>query len=129
MEERLNKTFYKIELYLIKTMPIVMCCISLFGTTLSYYDIDIPFLSYIGGISLLEILFMYSSSIVFRFCIYHRLPIHYLSIVWIVNIIDEYYKIPINDKNFMLLHLIIAGITILLMLYFKFKLKWNICKQ
>ena len=106
-----------------------MCCISLLGTTLSYYDVDIPFLSYIGGISLLEILFMYSSSIVFRFCIYHRLPIHYLSINWILNTIDEYIGIPMANKPLLILYVIIAGITILLMLYFKFKLKWNICKQ
>ena len=54
----LNKTLYRVELYLIKTMPIVMCCIAILSTTLSYYDIDIPILSYIGGVSLLELLFM-----------------------------------------------------------------------
>ena len=121
--EMLNKTLYRVELYLIKTMPIVMCCIAILSTTLSYYDIDIPILSYIGGVSLLELLFMYVSSFEFKFCIYHRLPIHYLTIIWIVNIVDEFFRIPVTDKEFMLIHLIVAGIFIILMLYFKQSLK------
>lgn len=121
--EMLNKTLYRVELYLIKTMPIVMCCIAILSTTLSYYDIDIPILSYIGGVSLLELLFMYVSSFAFKFCIYHRLPIHYLTIIWIVNIVDEFFRIPVTDKEFMLIHLIVAGIFIILMLYFKQSLK------
>lgn len=104
-------------------MPIVMCCIAILSTTLSYYDIDIPILSYIGGVSLLELLFMYVSSFAFKFCIYHRLPIHYLTIIWIVNIVDEFFRIPVTDKEFMLIHLIVAGIFIILMLYFKQSLK------
>ena len=121
--EMLNKTLYRVELYLIKTMPIVMCCIAILSTTLSYYDIDIPILSYIGGVSLLELLFMYVSSFAFKFCIYHRLPIHYLTIIWIVNLVDEFFRIPVTDKEFMLIHLIVAGIFIILMLYFKQSLK------
>ena len=128
-EEKLSKTLYKLELYLIKTTPIIMSCVCLSNTILSYNGIDLTILSYIGGTSLLELMFLYLSSYVFKFCIYHRLPIHYLSINWIINVIDEYIGIPIANKPLLILYVIIAGITILLMLYFKFKLKWNICKQ
>lgn len=128
-EEKLNKTWYKIELYLIKNIPVVMACICLSNTILSYNGIDLTILSYIGGTSLLELMFLYVSSYVFKFCIYHRLPIHYLSINWIINVIDEYIGIQIANKSLLMLYVIIAGITIILMLYFKFKLKWNICKQ
>ena len=128
-EERLNKTLYKLELYLIKNIPVIMACICLSNTILSYNGIDLTILSYIGGTSLLELMFLYLSSYVFKFCIYHRLPIHYLSVNWIINVIDEYIGIPMANKPLLILYIIIAGITILLMLYFKFKLKWNICKQ
>lgn len=128
-EEKLNKTLYKLELYLIKNIPVIMACICLSNTILSYNGIDLTILSYIGGTSLLELMFLYVSSYVFKFCIYHRLPIHYLSVNWILNTIDEYIGIPIANKPLLILYVIIAGITILLMLYFKFKLKWNICKQ
>ena len=128
-EEKLNKTLYKLELYLIKNIPVVMACICLSNTILSYNGIDLTILSYIGGTSLLELIFLYVSSYVFKFCIYHRLPIHYLSINWILNTIDEYIGIPMANKPLLILYVIIAGITIILMLYFKFKLKWNICKR
>ena len=128
-EEKLNKTLYKLELYLIKNIPVIMACICLSNTILSYNGIDLTILSYIGGTSVLELMFLYVSSYVFKFCIYHRLPIHYLSINWILNTIDEYIGIPMANKPLLILYVIIAGITVLLMLYFKFKLKWNICKQ
>lgn len=128
-EERLNKYLYKAELYLIRNIPLVMACIYLLNTILSYFNIDVPLLSYIAGTSLLELIFLYLSSYVFKFCIYHRLPIHYITINWILNIIDMYIGIPVSDKEILSIYLAIAGITILLMLYFKFKLKWNICKQ
>lgn len=122
-EEKLNKIFYRIELYLIKTIPIAIALIALLNTILSYFYIEVPLLSYIGGVSLFELMFLYLSSYVFKFCIYHRLPIHYITINWLLNIYDYYIGIPLNNKNIFLMYMIIAGITILLILYFKFKKK------
>lgn len=122
-EEKLNKIFYRIELYLIKTIPIVIALIALLNTILSYLYIEVPLLSYIGGVSLFELMFLYLSSYVFRFCVYHRLPIHYITINWLLNIYDYYIGIPLSNKNLFLMYMIITGITILLILYFKFKKK------
>ena len=122
-EEKLNKIFYRIELYLIKTIPIVIALIALLNTILSYFYIEVPLLSYIGGVSLFELMFLYLSSYVFKFCVYHRLPIHYITINWLLNIYDYYIGIPLSNKNLFLMYMIIAGITILLILYFKFKKK------
>ena len=122
-EEKLNKIFYRIELYLIKTIPIVIALIALLNTILSYFYIEVPLLSYIGGVSLFELMFLYLSSYVFKFCVYHRLPIHYITINWLLNIYDYYIGIPLNNKNLFLTYMIISGITILLILYFKFKKK------
>lgn len=122
-EERLTKTLYRIELYLIKITPMLMAAGYLLNTILSYFGIDVPILSYLVGTSILNLIFLYLSSYVFQFCFYHRLPIHYITLNWILNIIDYNIAIPLNDRNLFLLYMIIAGITILLILYFKFKKK------
>lgn len=122
-EEKLNKIFYRIELYLIKTIPIAIALIALLNTILSYFYIEVPLLSYIGGVSLFELIFLYLSSYVFKFCVYHRLPIHYITINWLLNIYDYYIGISLSNKNLFLMYMIITGITILLILYFKFKKK------
>ena len=123
MEEKLVKALYRLELYLIKTIPIVISCIYLLNTILSYFYIDVQILSYIGGTSLFTIMFLYLSSYVFKFCVYHRLPIHYITINLLLNIYDYYIGIPLSNKNLFLMYMIITGITILLILYFKFKKK------
>ena len=116
--ERLrNKRLYKIELYLIKIIPMIIALIYLSNTILSYFNIDIPLLSYLGGVSVLELLFLYISSIVFRFCIYHRLFIHYIIINWLINIYDYYIGIALNDKNMFLVYMIIAGVFIFILLF------------
>ena len=74
VEESLrSKTLYKIEIGLLKIIPMILAGIYLSNTILSYFlNIDLIVLSYIGGISLLPLIFLYLSSYVFRFCIYHR---------------------------------------------------------
>lgn len=92
-----NKSLYKIELYLLKVMPMLLAAIYLINTVLSYYDIILPVLSYIGGLSLIPLVFMYISSYVFRFCSYHRMFLHYIVINDLINLVDYYYTLPISD--------------------------------
>jgi len=119
-EERLNKTLYRIELYLIKVIPMILSGIALLNTVLSYLFIDVPLLSYLGGVSVLTIAFLYTSSYVFRFCAYHRMFIHYITINWILNIIDYYIGIPLSNKGLFMLYMIITGIALFLILWLKF---------
>ena len=117
-EEKLrSKCLYKIELYLIKVIPMIISLVFLLNTILSYFYIEVPLLSYIGGISLLPLLFLYISSYVFRFCLYHRLFLHYISLNWVLNIIDYYWGIPISDKGLFLLYMIITGVFLFFILY------------
>lgn len=124
MDENLkNKTLYKWELISIKTIPMILAAVSLLNILLSYFDIDVPLLSYIGGISLLPLIFLYLSSVVFRFCVYHRLFLHYVSLNWILNIVDYYIGIPVSNKNMFLIYIIITGVFLFLILYFHQKCK------
>lgn len=112
-----NKDLYKIELYLLKVMPMLLAAIYLVNTVLSYYDIIIPVLSYIGGLSFIPLVFMYVSSYVFRFCSYHRMFLHYIVINDLINLADYYYTLPISDWELFILYMSIAGISLFIILY------------
>lgn len=77
-EANLSKPLYKIELYLLKVIPMVMAALCLANTTLFYFGIDATILTYMEGVSFLTLGFLYLSSYVFRFCAYHRMFLHYI---------------------------------------------------
>ena len=112
-----SKHLYKIELWLIKIIPFVLAIVCFVNTTLSYLRIDIPFLSYLGSTALLPLIFLYVSSYVFNFCLFHRLPLHYIAINWILNVFDEYIGIPLSNRDLYSVYLIIAFIFIILLVY------------
>lgn len=117
MEVKPSVKLYKIELYLLKIIPMLLALINFINIVLSFNDIDIPLLSYIGGISFIPLVFLYISSYVFKFCEYHRMFLHYVVICNLINIYDYYIGIPITNKSLLILHLIIAGICLIIILY------------
>ena len=112
-----NRDLYKIELNLLKVMPMLLAAIYLVNTVLSYYDIVVLALSYIGGLSFIPLVFMYISSYVFRFCSYHRMFLHYIVINDLINLIDYHYTLPISDWELLILHMSIAGVSLFIILY------------
>lgn len=121
----IEKDLYKLELLLIKSLPLGIALCYLLNTILSYFKIDAPILSYLGGMSILPIVFILVSSFVFKFCIYHRLPIYYIIVSDIINYYDLYVGIPISNRGLLILNMIIAGIFIILIVFTKAK----ICKN
>lgn len=117
MVERPNVELYKVELYLLKIIPILLAGIHLANTVLSYYGIDIILFSYIGSVSLILLIFLYISSYVFKFCEYHRMFLHYIVVNNAINIYDYYVGISITAKELLAIHLIIAGICLIIILY------------
>lgn len=118
VEEKLrSKRLYKIELLLLKLIPMILAFTALLNSILSYFGIDLYILSYIGGISVFTMVFLYLSSYVFKFCEYHRMFLHYVVITWIINIIDYYIGIPITDLEYLCLQMIVAGVSLFIILY------------
>ena len=113
----MNKRMYKLELLCVKYVPIIIAFIVLINAILVRYDLYIEELSYIAGTSFLTLIPMYISSIVYKFCKYHRMFIHYILTYKIVATIDMYIGIPLDDSNLLILYLIIAGIFAFLALY------------
>ena len=63
-----NKIIYKIELGLLKIIPMLMAFMCVLNSVLSYFSIDTCILSYLGGTSILTLILLYISSYTFKFC-------------------------------------------------------------
>lgn len=122
----MNKVLYKICLIMIKAIPMCIAFVYLLNTLLSYFDIDLPILSTIGGTSMLTLLLLYVLSITFKFCLYHRMFLHYILIENIITYIDYYTKSTLcTDRELFVLNSIIADICLFVILILKFKCKKN----
>lgn len=60
-----SKNLYKVELYLLKIMPMVIALAYLVNTVSSYFGVDIPILASKGQGIILPFLFAYIISILF----------------------------------------------------------------
>lgn len=116
-----KKRIYRYELLLIKLIPIIFSVLFVLNSVLSWFGIDWEIFSHLVGVSFLSILLMYISSIVFKFCAYHRVFIHYITINWILSIIDWYTELFDNRRDFLLLVVIAAGIAIFAAIILKIK--------
>lgn len=122
---RRNKLLYKVEILVLKILPMLLSLLYLIGTILNCFNIDVSLISYLSGVSLIPLLFMYLSSYVFRFCEYHRMFLHYIAFNMIINCIDWYICIPLNNKEFLTLFLIISCIFLFVILYLYLKSRSN----
>ena len=124
----ISKYLYKIVLYLIKVIPVITSALILANTILSYFNIDLEIFSHLCGVSVFTILFFYLTSIAFKFCIYHRMFIHYITLNWLLNLYDYYIGIPLNDLHLLYLYLTITGIFLFVILY-EYTNKRSLCKN
>lgn len=120
VEKQVDKLLYKLELYLIKIIPLLLAICYFINTILSYFNIDTIIPSLIGGVSLLPLLFLYISSYTFKFCTYHRLSLHYILIIDIINYYDYSVGLNVTSKVYVMLHSMLFLILIILIIYFKF---------
>lgn len=99
----------------------LIALIHLCNVIFSYFNIDLPILSYVGGISFIPLIFMYLSSYVFQFCEYHRMFLHYVVIDNLICIYDLYIGIPIEDLEMLKIHISVLGICLFVILYLYLK--------
>lgn len=122
-EERqnLNKALYKIELCLVKIIPIIISILYLTNIILSYFYIDNCLISVIGSVSVLTWLFLYISSHVFRFCKWHRSLLWYIAFNESCAWIDYKIGIPLSNENLFLFMIFMSGLFLLITIYLRFK--------
>lgn len=119
----------KIFLIMLKTIPILLASISFINTLLNILGIKIMFLTNISFISVLPLIFLYMASYVFQFCAYHRMFLHYLSFILLLNTIDLYWIIPISRMNCVIIFMIITFIFLIITLYKYLKSKRHVDKN
>ena len=117
-EESLSRSLHKLVLYSVKVIPVIISCVYVLNTVLSYFGIDLPLFAYI--VQYLFIAFMYLASYAFRFCSWHRMFIHYIATVFTLNIVDYHFGLPISDRGLLLFYCILTGVFILVTVYLRF---------
>lgn len=116
VESSRNKILYKIEIYLLKILPALIACIYLINIFLSYFCIEIKALNYLGHLSIIPMIFIFISSYVFKFCEYHRVPLYYIIVNNTISIIDLYLGIPVTNYELLMIHSLIAGLSIIIII-------------
>ena len=119
-EKYLNINLYRVFLLVTKIIPMLLAGIHAINSIGSYFEIEIKLLNYIGGISIPFIIYLYIASYTFKLCSYYRMFLHYTVIISIINIIDYYICIPINDFEIMMIYSVITILVMFIILYLKF---------
>ena len=122
-EEKLEERNVKHKSYLIllKYIPHFASLMYIVYTIFQFLDVDLIILGYFINISITSWFFMMLSSIVFRFCYVHRLPLYYILINELTTVIDTYIEIPISVNKLLGLHLIFIGLLIFGYTYYYLK--------
>ena len=129
MDAELIRNF-KLIMLILKYIPLVLAVLTFLMLLLQIYSPYIIVLGYFGGTSFLSLLFFYLSSYVFRFCEYHRMPLHYLTIVTIISLVDLFIGIPISFLSLIIIHISLFISLIISIIYFKYgKFKKFNCKR
>ena len=121
MVENLRKSNYKLHLFIVKISPYILAIIYALNVLLAYFYIETTWAGYIGHLSLIPAFSLISQSFVLKFCVYHRLPIYYILVNDAINTYDYFYGIPIEDKGWLLMHIILIWIVLFLIVYFYVK--------
>ena len=112
-----NKTLFRSILIFLRVIPMVLALVELINTTLGLLGISGYILTRIGGISLIPFIFVYLSSWVFGFCLYHRLFLYYILVNHIITNYDYFIGIPLDDFWMAGVYSLVAGTFSFLILY------------
>lgn len=98
-----TKELYKADLFLLKLLPFIMAVSHVISTYCALLELNtgiifaMQIISHYLGLVLAPMMFMYISSKVFQFCNYHRMFIHYILILELMNVTNWYFKVPISN--------------------------------
>ena len=121
MEEnqKLNRKLLIIFKWSLKLIPMILAGLQGLNTIISYFGIHIKAFAHCFVFCLIG--FVYIASYLLKFCEYHRMFLHYIVIIYIINCIDYYIGIPIDDYDLLILYSIITIISLFIILYLKIK--------
>ena len=119
VEEKLSLKLVKLFRVYLKLIPIVLAIASFGNCVLAYLDIQVKLLAHLFVFLLIS--FIYVASYVLKFCEYHRVSLHYIVAIYIINCYDYYIGIPIDYIELFMIYSIITFIAIVIGIYLKLK--------
>lgn len=121
LKVNINKHIYKLFLGVTKYTPTILALTQIIGLVLNYFGIKSDLISCFGGVSIIFIILLFIMSYVFKFCYIFRIPLYYMIIITIINIMDYIIVFPITTLILFRLHTIIIGIFLLAFVYCMYK--------
>ena len=107
-----NKNLYKIFLIVIKYIPTFLAILKLATLIANYLKVRLFILTCLGGTSMIMLLVLYLISYIFKFCLTHRLPLHYVTTVSVLTMLDYYLGSSISALTSYRVYLMLSGIFI-----------------
>lgn len=132
-----TKNLYKLDLFLLKLLPIIMAIshiIATYGATIQANEdviLTIQIISHYLGLVIAPVAFMFISSHVFQFCNYHRMFMYYIITIDLMNVTNWYFYIPISNELYMRIQdiITIVFLSIALIMYIKKRKQIRLCKK
>ena len=116
--ERRNKLQYKLLMGALKVIPMLLALCEVLNTIFDLAGIFVPWFTLIGGTSFFTLGFLYLASCVFKFCIYHRMFLHYILVNNIICGIDFIVGLPVNITTLIAIFAVNLCVFLFLILYF-----------
>lgn len=112
-EEKLRSNlFHKIFLIILKYIPHLNALMYIIYTILSINGIDNNIFGCIFHMSVMSWIFLFISSLIFKYCWVHRLPLYYILLNESITCIDYYIGIPLKDFHIITIHVLLIAFVI-----------------
>ena len=124
MDDKINRKFlYKVFLITLKVVPYLIAVCYIAFTLGCFLGVEMNAMGYFASCSILTWLVLYISSFVFGFCAYHRVPLYYVLLNDVLNVVDTYIGLPVETGSLFLLHMVLLGVMLLLYVFLRLKAK------
>lgn len=117
MGEELKLSKYKIFLIILKFIPLILAILEFLHSVLVLFGYNSILIRYLGGISLIPILFIYIAADVFQFCAYHKMFIYYIVIIEFISFLDNIFQFDVSVLFMLSIIVIITILFLMLILY------------
>ena len=113
MKNDISQRRYKMMIASLKVIPAIMAVSQFMGPLCAYLGVGFQIGTHYLGLFLAPMMYLYMSSIVFKFCWYHRIFIWYMLLSEGLTITDWYFRIPISNEAICMVQFAIAAAFVL----------------
>ena len=116
-----NKVLYKMFLTVVKHLPMILSIFQMIMLLLNYLGITAPLLIYFGGTSIIFLILLYIISFVFQYCYLYRIPLWYITIIGVMNLLRYFGFFPVDILVFYRLIALVSGFFMSAFVFYMYK--------